>query len=213
MKRILLPLFDLLTWPFAHGGWPALNRRWRSLYSMLYAAYLQHQMGSCKRLIVIGSGVHVSGMKYMEIGKDVEFSHDARIDCVDHWANTNQHFKPRLVLHDGVVVQAYCHIGCLNHIEIGEHTTMGARCYITDHTHGSTSRADLLVPPRHRPLYSRGPVKIGKNVHLGEGVCVMPGVTIGDYSVIGAGSVVTRDIPPFSIAVGSPARVVKTIDA
>lgn len=64
------------------------------------------------------------------------------------------------------------------------------------------------VPPANRQ-YITAPVKIGKNCWLGEGVIVMPGVTIGDGSVIGAHSVVNKDIPPATIAVGSPARMVK----
>ena len=53
---------------------------------------------------------------------------------------------------------------------------------------------------------------LGRNVWLGANVTVLPGVTIGDDAVIGAGSVVTRDIPARSIAVGSPAHVVRTIE-
>ena len=89
---------------------------------------------------------------------------------------------------------------------------MGARCYITDHTHGGITRQELDLPPRYRPLLSKGPVIIGHHVHIGEGACIMPGVTVGDHSVIGAGAVVTRSIPPYSIAVGSPAKVIKQIN-
>jgi len=55
-------------------------------------------------------------------------------------------------------------------------------------------------------------VVIGKNVWLGDGVVVMPGVKIGDGSVIGANSVVTQDVPPFTIAAGSPAAALKKFD-
>ena len=151
-------------------------------------------------------------MQHMTLGHHAEMGFDVRLQCLDRWDNAGQRFTPRLIIHDRVVLAPLSRVGCINHVEIGEYTTMGARCYITDHTHGGTTRAELEMPPRHRPLVSRGPVKIGRCVHLGEGVCVMPGVTIGDYSVIGAGSVVTRDIPPYSIAVGSPAKVIKTIE-
>lgn len=62
--------------------------------------------------------------------------------------------------------------------------------------------------PDHRE-YITAPVKIGKNVWLGEGCIVMPGVTIGDGAVIGAHSIVNKSIPPASVAVGAPAKVIK----
>ena len=211
MKRLVLRLFDIITWPFAKCGWPAFCQRCSILWRNLYSAYIRHQFRQCGELKLGSKQLHLFGLRYMEFGDQVEMHFNARVQCIDYFQPTDQHFKPRLILHDHVVVQAMCHIGCIDRVEIGEWSTMGARCYITDHTHGGTSREELLLPPRKRPLVSRGPVKIGKYVHLGEGVCVMPGVTIGDYSVIGAGAVVTRDIPPFSIAVGSPAKVIKQI--
>ena len=211
MKRFVLRLFDIITWPFAKCGWPAFCQRCSILWRNLYSAYIRHQFRQCGELKLGSTQLHLLGLRYMEFGDQVEMHFNARVQCIDYFQPTDQHFKPRLILHDHVVVQAMCHIGCIDRVEIGEWSTMGARCYITDHTHGGTSREELLLPPRKRPLVSRGPVKIGKYVHLGEGVCVMPGVTIGDYSVIGAGAVVTRDIPPFSIAVGSPAKVIKQI--
>ena len=211
MKRLVLRLFEIITWPFAKRGWPAVCQRCSILWRNLYSAYIRHQIRQCGELKLGSTQLHLFGLRYMEFGDQVEMHFNARVQCIDYFQPTDQHFKPRLILHDHVVVQAMCHIGCIDRVEIGEWSTMGARCYITDHTHGGTSREELLLPPRKRPLVSRGPVKIGKYVHLGEGVCVMPGVTIGDYSVIGAGAVVTRDIPPFSIAVGSPAKVIKQI--
>lgn len=211
MKRLVLRLFDIITWPFAKCGWPAFCQRCSILWRNLYSAYIRHQFRQCGELKLGSTQLHLFGLRYMEFGDQVEMHFNARVQCIDYFQPTDQHFKPRLILHDHVVVQAMCHIGCIDRVEIGEWSTMGARCYITDHTHGGTSREELLLPPRKRPLVSRGPVKIGKYVHLGEGVCVMPGVTIGDYSVIGAGAVVTHDIPPFSVAVGSPAKVIKQI--
>ena len=56
------------------------------------------------------------------------------------------------------------------------------------------------------------PIRVGNNVYIGSGAYIMPGVTIGDNCIIGAASVVTKDIPANSVAVGIPARVIKTID-
>ncbi len=73
--------------------------------------------------------------------------------------------------------------------------------------------SDPAIPPASRPLYSAAPVRIGDNVWLGDGVAVLAGADIGDGCVIGANSVVTGPIPPRTVAVGAPARVVRRWDA
>lgn len=63
---------------------------------------------------------------------------------------------------------------------------------------------------RNKGLEYACPITVGNDVWIGANVCVLPGVTIGDDCVIGAGSVVVKDIPPHSVAVGNPCRVIKT---
>lgn len=69
----------------------------------------------------------------------------------------------------------------------------------------------MVVEERIRGLEYTHPVTIGNNVWICTGALVLPGVTIGDNSVIGAGSVVTKDIPPNSLAVGNPCRVIRSL--
>lgn len=68
-----------------------------------------------------------------------------------------------------------------------------------------------MSPPVLRKLSSKGPVVIGKNCWLGRNTCIMPNVTIGDGCVIGANAVVTHNIPAYSIAVGIPAKVIRSV--
>ncbi len=86
-----------------------------------------------------------------------------------------------------------------------------------------TSRCLLLCHQRDLSKYSAGkdinkmpyikaPIHIGKGVHVGMGTTIMPGVTIGEGAIIGAGSLITKDIPPYSLALGRPAKVLKTFD-
>lgn len=89
---------------------------------------------------------------------------------------------------------------------------IGAFCQIGPNVQLLTPVHPLEPAARRAGLESADPITIGDNVWLGGGVTVCPGVTIGDDCVIGAGSVVTRDIPPRSLAVGSPARVIRTLD-
>jgi maltose O-acetyltransferase len=66
--------------------------------------------------------------------------------------------------------------------------------------------------PRRDKWEAASPITVGDNVWLGGGAIVLPGVTIGDNAVVGAGAVVTRDLPPNVVAVGNPARVIRTIE-
>jgi acetyltransferase-like isoleucine patch superfamily enzyme len=90
-------------------------------------------------------------------------------------------------------------------IEIGNDVWTGHNVYITDQNHGYE---DVTLPISQQSQPERA-VKIGHGSWLGYGSVVLPGVTIGEHCVIGANSVVTHDVPSFSVAVGVPARVIK----
>lgn len=105
-----------------------------------------------------------------------------------------------------VRITARCRITCAHSVEIGDDTLMAPDVFISDHNHGMDPEAPGGYSPQ--PLIIRS-VVIGKGVWLGQRVCVLPGAEIGDHSIIGANSVVTGRIPPYSIAVGAPARVIK----
>lgn len=89
--------------------------------------------------------------------------------------------------------------------------TIGADCQIGPNVQLLTPTHPVEPTPRRDKLEAARPITLGDNVWLGGGVVVCPGVTIGDNSVIGAGSVVTRDVPANVLAVGNPARVVRSI--
>jgi len=84
---------------------------------------------------------------------------------------------------------------------------MASHIFISDTNHGGENDSPETAPDS-RPLTSN-PVKIGKNVWIGEGACILPGTVIGDGCIIGAHSVIKGEIPSYSIAAGAPARVVK----
>ena len=93
-------------------------------------------------------------------------------------------------------------------ITIGNDVWTGHHVYITDQNHGYT---DITRPISQQSQPER-PVSIGDGSWLGHGSIVLPGVTIGEHVVVGANSVVTHDIPSFSVAVGSPAKVIRRYD-
>lgn len=91
------------------------------------------------------------------------------------------------------------------HIYVGDATMLGPNVVL------ATAGHPILPELREKAYQYNVPVRIGKNCWLGAGVLVMPGVTIGDNTVIGAGSVVTKDIPANVVAVGNPCRVLREI--
>jgi acetyltransferase-like isoleucine patch superfamily enzyme len=88
-------------------------------------------------------------------------------------------------------------------IEVGDHTMIGDMVTIYDTSCHEVSPGIPAVARR---------VRLGRNVWVGARAMILPGVTIGDHSVIGAGSIVTKDVPERAIAVGNPAKVIKTFD-
>lgn len=89
-------------------------------------------------------------------------------------------------------------------ISIGRDTLIGFKSVLITHTH----RASEMIPIIDQGMESQ-PVTIGDDVWLGARVLVLPGVAIENHAIVGAGSVVTRNIPPYAVAVGSPARVIR----
>lgn len=100
-------------------------------------------------------------------------------------------------------------VAAVDRVEIGEHCMFANGCLITDGNHRFD---DPERPVPWQGFTSKGPTRIGDNVWCGANVVVTSGVTIGERCVIGANSVVTTDLPPFSIAAGAPARVLRTIE-
>ena len=91
-------------------------------------------------------------------------------------------------------------------VDVGEAVLTAGNCYISA---GLYKFDDLETPIMDQTAYSKGPVKIGKNSWLGTGVIILDGVLIGEGVVIGAASMVNKDLPAFTIAIGSPAKVVR----
>lgn len=99
-------------------------------------------------------------------------------------------------------------VASLELVEIGDHCMLANGCYVTDSSHRYDD-PDRPVP--WQGFTSKGPTRIGDNVWCGVNVVVTSGVTVGERCVIGANSVVTSDLPPFSVAAGVPARVIRKI--
>jgi acetyltransferase-like isoleucine patch superfamily enzyme len=142
------------------------------------------------RHITIGQNVHIVSDK----DRNVSFS---------TWAIAEH--QGHITLGDNVLVCPGCRFDSASSIEVGDNCMFAAGAYITDADwHDVYDRTEVVGVTK--------PVKLGKNVWIGDGATVCKGVTIGENSVIGAGSLVASDIPANVIAAGNPAKVIKPLD-
>lgn len=111
-----------------------------------------------------------------------------------------------LIIGDNCLIGRGCSIAAHFEIEIGDGVFFGPNVFVTDQNHDN-ARTDIPIGKQSRPEL---PVKIGDNSWLGTGVVVTPGVTIGKRVMVGANSVVTRDLPDDCVAAGAPARPISS---
>jgi acetyltransferase-like isoleucine patch superfamily enzyme len=117
--------------------------------------------------------------------------------------------RARIRIGSGTFLNIGVMVAAVELVEIGDHCMLANGCFVTDGSHRFDDRS---LPVPWQGFTTKGPTRLGDNVWLGANAVVTSGVTIGERSVIGANSVVTTDLPPFSIAAGAPARVLKQIE-
>lgn len=113
--------------------------------------------------------------------------------------------KTNLTIGDKTYIGSFAHIFCTSQIKIGENVLIADRVYISDNQH---SYEDIEKPIISQPILQLNNVHVGDGTWIGENVCII-GANIGKQCVIGANSVVTKSIPDYCVAVGSPAKIVK----
>lgn len=144
-------------------------------------------------------GVHVRSRyfrkQFKECGKDLRISH--------HVTLYNPH---KMIVGNRVFIASYAHINAGGGLSIGDNCAIAHYAKIFSVNHDLDNDQVFW----HHAWKPTEPIKIGKDVWIGSAAIVLPGVAIGDGSIIGAGAVVAKDIPPYSLVVGNPAKVIRT---
>lgn len=158
----------------------------------------------------LGASSIVLGTKSILVDKNISMGRHARIEAISFY-NGNA-FSPTIKIGQGFCASERLHISAINRIDIADNCLFGSCVYISDHNHGSykcDEQSHPSEPPLERKLVSLDPVIIESNVWVGDNVVIVGPVRIGSGSVIGANSVVTRDIPDEVMVVGMPGKIIK----
>ena len=139
----------------------------------------------------------------LEIGKDAKL-HLGRWSWIGHGTKVRVHEGE---VHIGAksVLGQECTISAFQHVSIGRECIIADRVMLIDFDHGVV---EVERPVREQGIYKRD-VRVGHNVWMGYGACVLRGVTIGDNAIVGTSAVVTKDVPDNAVVAGVPAQVIR----
>ena len=153
----------------------------------------------------IEEGVYLQAISRSKIvfGDDVTICAGAMIRPSGHWGGN---LGSGMVMGNRSSIGAYSYIGCSGSLKIGDNVLIGARLTIIAENHNFSDSNRLIC---EQGVNNRG-ITIGNDVWIGACVTILDGVTIGDHSIVAAGAVVTRDVLPFAIVAGVPARQIKS---
>jgi len=169
-----------------------LKYAWKRIY---FTSRLAGKISDMDFSVQCDGRVHVSGTRNIHLGKRCRLGMETELRTME---NGKIHLGDDTRLNRGCTLTSY------SEIFIDDFTIIGEFVSIRDANHGMK----LGKPMRYQPHTLKN-IRIGQDVWIARGSCILAGVTIGEGSVIGANSVVTKDIPPHSIAAGVPAKVIK----
>ena len=188
-----------------------LIERYYYIREVIYNRIISKKLGFVGKgsVIVRPCLLQGGGMKEIHIGENTRIQSNSVLECWNKFGN--QVYTPVITIGNNCKIGEYFHITSCNRITIGDGLLTGRFVLISDNSHGSLSLEESNILPIKRQLVSKGEIVIGNNVWLGDKVTICGGVHVGDNVIIGANSVVTKDIPPNSMAAGVPARILKQV--
>jgi acetyltransferase-like isoleucine patch superfamily enzyme len=158
--------------------------------------YERSELGACGDGVVIEEGVLIFHPGNVFLGRNVYVGHQTML---------KGYYKNELFIGEGTWIGQQCFFHAAGGLRIGTNVGIGPAVKILTSVHAEAGRD---VPILHAPL-SFAPVEIEDDADLGVGAIVLPGVRIGRGAQVGAGAVVTRDVPPYAVVAGNPARVLR----
>jgi len=177
------------------------------------------QFANTPRNLIIELPRRINNPQCIFLGDNIRLGPGTLLNPVTHYPSPTmkhpekdyavQEFDPKIIIGNRVSATGSLTIGAVKEVIIEDDVLLASNIIILDNSHGYGSVDD---PYKYQPLSHIAPVLIKKGCWIGNNVVILPGITIGEMSIIGANSVVTSSIPNQCIAFGSPARVSKIWD-
>ena len=186
----LLRLFNVRWW-----GGQIRNYRW------------SRKLPNHPKKISIGKDVRILHPEHITIGENCTIGLGAAL-CPLH-NHKGKEYPSKIIIGKNVNLGAYDRIASAYSVTVEDDVLFAAFVHITDHSHGFE---DITLPIMYQDIIHKGPVLIGKGSWLAFGCHILSGVKIGEHCVVAANAVVTKDVPPYSVVAGNPARIVKHFD-
>jgi acetyltransferase-like isoleucine patch superfamily enzyme len=191
-----------------HGG-PVTLLRFMARHRMLNFNYARLIVRMFRRKLFLGKRLGLEGICFIGPRVVLQVGKDARIE-LGRWSWLGHGTKIRC--HEGVisigaktVMGQECTISAYQHVKIGRECVIADRVMFIDFDHGAV---EVDRPIRLQGIYKRD-VNVGNNVWIGYGACILRGVSVGDNAIIGANSVVTKDVPANAVVAGLPAKIIR----
>ncbi len=190
----------------------SLAERLRVYRDILYTLWIRNFIGHVGKCSNISKPCSLlgGGLKHISIGDYTYIQSYSVLGCWEKYGN--QCFAPSITIGNHCSIGEYNHITACNKVTIGDGLLTGRFVYIGDNSHGGLSIEEATVPPAERKIYSKGEIVIGNNVWIGDKATILAGVHIGDNVIIGANSVITKDVPSNTMVAGAPARMIKSLN-
>ena len=172
----------------------------------LIVSPITRSIADCGKGLEVESLPYVRGQGRFQLGDRVRLSGKSNYRFLEHVGG-----DPELVIGSDVFIGNGCVFSVADRIEVGDRTMIAGGVRIADN---SGHPLDPAARQRNEPITAAdtAPVTIGQNVWIATGASVLKGVAIGDHSIVAAGSIVTKDVPPNTVVAGNPAKVVKELD-
>jgi acetyltransferase-like isoleucine patch superfamily enzyme len=205
------PELDVRSSPAPLHGGPLTLLRFMAAHRMLSPKYARLLLRLVRRRLA-NPRLHTDGIAFIGPRVTLQIGKRGRIE-LGRWSWLGHGTKIRC--HEGVVsigaksvLGQECTISAYQHVSIGRECVIADRVMLIDFDHGMV---EVERPVRLQGIYKRD-VRVGNNVWIGYGACILRGVTIGDNAVIGTSAVVTKDVPANAVVAGIPARVIRMRD-